>query len=60
VTIAQLALSWNTHQPGVTGAIAGSRNADHVRENAAAGDVDLDDAILEEIEGLLPLGPAFD
>ena len=60
VTIAQLALAWNAHQPGVTGAIAGSRNPDHVRENAAAGDVDLDDAILEEIEGLLPLGPAFD
>jgi aryl-alcohol dehydrogenase-like predicted oxidoreductase len=60
VTIAQLALAWNVHQPGVTGAIAGSRNPDHVRENAGAGDIDLDEAHLEEIEGLLRLGPAFD
>ena len=29
VTIAQLALAWNVHQPGVAGAIAGSRNPDH-------------------------------
>jgi aryl-alcohol dehydrogenase-like predicted oxidoreductase len=60
VTIAQLALAWNVHQPGVTGAIAGSRNPDHVRENAGAGDIALDEAVLEEVEGLLRLGPAFD
>jgi aryl-alcohol dehydrogenase-like predicted oxidoreductase len=44
-------------QPGVTSAIAGSRNPDHVRENAAAGDLDLDEATLAEVEALLPLGP---
>ena len=60
VTIAQLALAWNVHQPGVTGAIAGSRNPDHVRENAAAGELDLDQEILDETEDLLRLGPAFD
>ena len=60
VTIAQLALAWNVHQPGVTGAIAGSRNPDHVRENAAAGELDLDQEILDETESLLRLGPAFD
>jgi aryl-alcohol dehydrogenase-like predicted oxidoreductase len=40
-------------QPGVTSAIAGSRNADHTRDNVAAGDVELDAATLAEIEGLL-------
>jgi aryl-alcohol dehydrogenase-like predicted oxidoreductase len=59
-TIAQVALAWNVHQPGVTGAIAGSRNPDHVRENAAAGDVDLDGDDLAELEDLLRRGPSFD
>jgi aryl-alcohol dehydrogenase-like predicted oxidoreductase len=57
ITLAQLALAWVAHQPGVTAAIAGSRNPEHVRQNAEAGDVDLDQDTLEEIEAILPLGP---
>jgi methylglyoxal reductase len=57
VTVAQLALAWVVHQPGVTAAIAGSRNPDHVRQNAGAGDVELDEGTLREIEAILPLGP---
>jgi len=56
-SLAQLALAWNVHQPGVTAAIAGSRNADHVRSNAEAGDLVLDDETLVELEAILPLGP---
>jgi aryl-alcohol dehydrogenase-like predicted oxidoreductase len=56
---AQLALAWNVHQPGVTAAIAGSRNARHVRSNAEAGDVELDEGTLAELEDILALGPAF-
>jgi aryl-alcohol dehydrogenase-like predicted oxidoreductase len=48
-----LALAWNWHQPGVTSAIAGSRNADHVRDNAAAGDLELDETTLKELDALL-------
>jgi aryl-alcohol dehydrogenase-like predicted oxidoreductase len=59
ITLAELALAWVAHQPGVTAAIAGSRNPNHVRQNAAAGDVILDTATLEEIEATLPLGPGF-
>ena len=59
ITLSQLALAWTFHQKGVTSAIAGSRNPEHVRENAAAGDVELDDKTLQEIEGIIPLGPAF-
>jgi aryl-alcohol dehydrogenase-like predicted oxidoreductase len=51
--LAQLALAWNLHQAGVTAAIAGSRNPSHVRSNAAAGDLELDDATLEELDSLL-------
>jgi aryl-alcohol dehydrogenase-like predicted oxidoreductase len=53
ITLAQLALAWNVVQPGVTAAIAGSRNPDHVRSNAFAGDVELDEATLSELEAVL-------
>lgn len=57
-TLAQLALAWNVHQPGVTAAIAGSRDPDHVRSNAAAGGLDLDAATLSELDALRSLGSA--
>jgi aryl-alcohol dehydrogenase-like predicted oxidoreductase len=53
LTVARLALAWTFHQDGVTGAIAGSRNPEHVTSNAAAGDIALDASTLDEIEGLL-------
>ena len=59
ITVAQLALAWTFHQPGVTSAIAGSRSPEHVRQNAEAGDVELDQKTLEELDELIPLGPAF-
>ena len=56
ITMAQLALAWNIAQPGVTSAIAGSRDPDHARDNAAAADVELDGATLAAIEALLVAG----
>lgn len=53
ITMAQLALAWNVAQPGVTSAIAGSRDAGHAQDNAAAGDVELDTQTLAEIEAVL-------
>jgi aryl-alcohol dehydrogenase-like predicted oxidoreductase len=53
VSLAQLALAWNVHQPGVTSAIAGSRNPNHVRSNADAGDLTLEGATIAEIDELL-------
>ena len=53
VMLAQLALAWNVHQPGVTAAIAGSRNAEHVRSNGAAGDVELDEATRSELDAIV-------
>jgi aryl-alcohol dehydrogenase-like predicted oxidoreductase len=57
IDLAQLALAWNVHQPGVTSAIAGSRDPEHVRSNAAAGDVVLDDETLAALEAILPVAP---
>lgn len=49
-SLAQLAVAWNVHQPGVTSAIVGSRDARHVADNAAAGAIALDDATLAELD----------
>jgi aryl-alcohol dehydrogenase-like predicted oxidoreductase len=53
ITVAQLALAWNLAQPGVTSAIAGSRSAQHTRENAAAGGLDVDPASVAELDALV-------
>lgn len=52
-TMSQLALAWLSHHAQITGAIAGSRKADHVRENAGAGEVSLSEEDLGEIEAIL-------
>ena len=52
-TVGQLALAWNVHQPGATAAIAGTRNPEHARANAAAGDIELDPRTLAEIDRIL-------
>jgi aryl-alcohol dehydrogenase-like predicted oxidoreductase len=49
ISLAQLSLAWVLHQPGITGAIAGSVSPEHVRENAAAASVRLSAADLAEI-----------
>ncbi len=51
-TLAPLALRWVIEQTGVTAAIAGSRKADHARNNATAGDLALDRQTLDEIDHL--------
>jgi aryl-alcohol dehydrogenase-like predicted oxidoreductase len=53
ISVSQLSLAWNVAQPGVTSAIAGSRNPEHVRSNAAAGDVDLDGETLAAVDALV-------
>ena len=57
-TVAQVAIAWVLHQPGVTAALAGSRSPRHTQENAQSAHVALTDS-LAEIERLIPLGPAF-
>jgi aryl-alcohol dehydrogenase-like predicted oxidoreductase len=47
-SVSSIALRWVVEQNGVTGAIAGSRNPDHVRANAAVGSFPLDEQALQE------------
>ncbi len=58
-SLPQLALAWNLHQPGVTATLAGTRNPEHARTNAAAADVELTEVQLAELDALIPLGPTF-
>jgi aryl-alcohol dehydrogenase-like predicted oxidoreductase len=53
ITLSQLALAWIVAQSEVTSAIAGSRNPEHVRTNAAAGDVIIDQAKMDLIDEIL-------
>jgi aryl-alcohol dehydrogenase-like predicted oxidoreductase len=57
VSVADVAIAWNVAQPGVTGAIVGSTNPEHVGANAAAGDLELDRDTLAELERVVSLGP---
>jgi aryl-alcohol dehydrogenase-like predicted oxidoreductase len=57
VSPADIAIAWNVAQPGVTGAIVGSTDAEHVRANAAAGDLELDPETLAELDRVVSMGP---
>jgi aryl-alcohol dehydrogenase-like predicted oxidoreductase len=48
--LAPLALRWALDQRGVTAVIAGTRSPKHSRANAVAGALELDAAVLEEID----------
>jgi aryl-alcohol dehydrogenase-like predicted oxidoreductase len=54
LTLAQLAIAWALHQPGVTAAIVGSRNANHAASNTVGADARLSDEGLAQIEAMLP------
>lgn len=43
LTLAQLVIAWTLQQPGLTHALCGARNPQQAQENAAAGDVVLDE-----------------
>ena len=49
VTVGQLSLAWLIAQPQ-TSAIAGARNAEQAAQNAAAGDVEIDEDDIEAID----------
>jgi len=53
-TMAQLALAWTLHQPGITSAIVGATRAQQITENAAAADISLPTSILTRISEVIP------
>lgn len=52
ITLAQLSSAWCFHQPGVTAAIVGARNARQAKENAQACHVELSTDELQQISSI--------
>lgn len=52
VTVAQVALAWVRQQPRVTSTLIGARTIDQLETNLASIDVDLDDAVVAELNAL--------
>ncbi len=50
VPVAQVAINWATAQPGMTCALVGAKRPDQAISNAGAGQWDLNDAELEQIQ----------
>lgn len=50
-TLAQLVLAWTLAQPGVTHVLAGARKQQHIRETAAAADLEIPSGDIERITG---------
>jgi aryl-alcohol dehydrogenase-like predicted oxidoreductase len=59
VSVPQLAIAWVLHQDGVTAALAGSANPEHVRANAGAAELELPESVLSRLEAIIPLGPTM-
>jgi aryl-alcohol dehydrogenase-like predicted oxidoreductase len=49
IPMGRLSLAWLLRQPAVTSVVAGARNAAQAADNAAAADLDLDDALVAEL-----------
>ena len=52
-TMPQVAIAWVLAQRGVTSAICGTLNADHVRDNAGAAEIKLSEKDLAELDALV-------
>jgi myo-inositol catabolism protein IolS len=57
-TVAQVAIAWVLHQPGVTSAICGTSNVAHALDNAGATAVELSDADLAELDAATASAPS--
>ncbi|MBN1557256.1 MAG: aldo/keto reductase [Lentisphaerae bacterium] len=51
-SMADLAMAWLLHQPGVASILVGGRKPDQVARNARAADITLDTSILQQLDAL--------
>lgn len=52
-TLGQLVLNWTMQQPGITAVLVGARDADQVKENAKAAELNVSKQDINEIDNLL-------
>lgn len=53
LTLAQLVIYWTLQQPSIWATLVGARNPGQVEENIKAGEIDLDNSVIEEINDKL-------
>ncbi len=58
-TVAQIALAWLLHQPGVTSVIIGAKKTGQLKDNLAAVDVKLEAGDLEKLDRVSALAPEY-
>jgi len=58
-TVAQIALAWLLHQPAVTSVIIGAKNANQLKDNLGAVDVQLDSEDLKQLDEVSRLAPEY-
>jgi voltage-dependent potassium channel beta subunit len=57
-TVTQLSLAWCLRQPAVTSVIVGATKVEHIDDNVAAGDLEIDPALFAEMDRILaPVAP---
>jgi aryl-alcohol dehydrogenase-like predicted oxidoreductase len=57
-SLAQLALAWCLRQPAVTSVIVGATKVEHVEDNVAAGELEIDPALFARVDEILtPVAP---
>ena len=59
VSVAQVALAWLLHQPGVTSVIIGAKRPDQLNDNLVAGDISLSDDELDQLDEVSRLAPEY-
>lgn len=59
VTVAQVALAWLLHQPGVTSVIIGAKKVSQLQDNLSAVGVNLASADLQELDRVSALSPEY-
>lgn len=58
-SVAQIALSWVLHQPGITTVIIGARTDEQLQQNLASSEISLSSDELEDLQGLSQLSPEY-
>lgn len=50
LTLAQLVIYWTIRQPAINAALVGARNPEQVKENAKAGEINLENSVIQNID----------
>lgn len=52
IPMADLAIAWCLNKPGITCSLVGARNAEQVRQNARAGEIEMSDELMQRLDDL--------